>query len=398
MISEIDDLMAKAGFEALLVIGDSTASSPELMYFVRTPIPRGGLYLKRRGAEPLLVVSSLDMGCARRGSVSNIKTYSDYGLRELQRRHGPGRGWAEMVSTILAREGVRGNVALAGRTDILSATHLADLLRRNGFRVTGMAKPTFVDACRRRKDGWEIETIKRVGDKTVSVVQKLEKLLEESDVRTGKVVYEGKQLTTAVLRKHVMVWCSEAGLSLPEGFMLAAGAESSDPHAMAREDKPLTEGEPLLFDIYPADETGYRYDFTRTYCVGRAKPLLRKMFEDVAAAQKHAFDTINAGTRCETPFIEVCRFFRRRRWPTLLDRDVKDKGFIHGLGHGVGLTIGEEPYLTRFSTTPLSSGEVVTVEPGLYVPGFGGVRLEDVVVVDGGKAVVLAEHRRVLEL
>ncbi|MEM2238049.1 MAG: M24 family metallopeptidase [Candidatus Caldarchaeum sp.] len=398
MLSEVDELMRQAGFEALLVMGDSTSSSPELMYFVRAPIPRGGIYLKKRGSEPLLVVSSLDLACARRGIVSNVKTYSDYGLRDLQRRFGPGRGWAEMVSKVLAREGVKGVVALAGKTDAFSTTHLIDLLRRRGFRVAGMAKPTIVDMCRRRKDSWEIDVIKKVGEKTVSVVEKLEKLLEASDVRMGKVVYDGKQITTGFLRRNVMVWCGEAGLSLPEGLIIASGPDTSNPHAVADEDRPVAEGEPILLDIYPADETGYRYDFTRTYCCGRAKPPLRRMFEDVAAAQRQAFDFINSGVKCETPFIEVCRFLRRRGWPTLLDRDVKDKGFIHGLGHGVGLTIGEEPYLTRYSQTAITSGDVVTVEPGLYVPGFGGVRLEDVVAVDGGKAVVLAEHRQVLEL
>ncbi len=388
--------MSRAGYDAVLVVGDSTASSPELYYLVRAPIPRGGIYLKKRGVEPLLVVSSLDLGCARRGIVSHIKKYSDYGLRELVRRYGPGRGWAEMVAAILTEEGVVGNIALAGRTDVLSTTYLIDFLRRRRFRVTGMVKPTFLDLCRRRKDSWEVEAIRSVGMRTVSVAQKLEELLGHTDIRRGQVFYEGKPLTTNFLKKKVMVWCCEVGLSLPDGFILAAGPTSSDPHAIDGEDKNIAEGEPILFDIYPASETGYRYDFTRTYCVGRPKPPLRRMFEDVLTAQNLVFDMMKEGMRCETPFIEVCRFFRRRGWPTLLDREVGERGFIHGLGHGIGLTIGEEPYLARFSQTTLASGDVVTVEPGLYEPGFGGVRLEDVVLVEGSKATVLAEHRRVL--
>ncbi|MDW8360000.1 MAG: Xaa-Pro peptidase family protein [Candidatus Caldarchaeum sp.] len=397
MISELDDLMAKSGYDALLVLGESTYSSAELYYLVRAPVPRGGVYLKKRGSEPQLVVSTLDAACARKGIVSDVKTYSDYGLGQLQRRFGPGRAYAELIATVLKRAGVSGQVAVAGKTDALTTAYLVDFLRRRGFRVAGMPRPSFLDLCRRKKEKWEAEAVVEAGRRTVKVVEKLEKILEYSDVRQGRITYEGKPLTTGFLRRSVMAWCGEEGLTLPEGLILASGPDSSDPHASGLENKPLNPGEPLLFDIFPASEKGYRYDFTRTYCVGRPKPLLRRMFQDVLEAQTRAFEVVGEGVRCGAVFAEACRVLQRRGWPTLLEARSVDRGFIHGLGHGVGLTIGEEPYLSRDSQTVISTGDVFTVEPGLYEPGFGGVRIEDVAMIEGGKTVKAVEHRYVLE-
>ncbi|MEM1987623.1 MAG: Xaa-Pro peptidase family protein [Candidatus Caldarchaeum sp.] len=397
MLSELDDLMARTGYDALLVLGDSTHSSPELLYLTRAHIPRGGVYFKRRDGEPQLVVSMLDLPSARKGVVVDVKPYSDYGLAQLQRRFGPGRGLAEMLAAMLRRNGVEGKIALAGRADVLTTTYLVDFLRRRGFRVEGMPKPSFLDLCRRKKDRWEVEAVAEAGRRTVRVVERLEKVLGESDVRRGAVYYEGQPLTVGFLKRLVRSWCGEMGLTLPEGLILASGPESSDPHASGEDGKQLSAGEPLVFDIYPASETGYRYDFTRTYCVGRPKPQLRRMFEDVLTAHTHAVETIKEGARCGSVFAEACVILRRRGWPTLLETPNPVRGFVHGLGHGVGLTIGEEPYLSRNSLTPLSTGDVFTVEPGLYEPGFGGVRIEDVVVVENGKGVKLVEHRYVLE-
>ncbi|MCS7133664.1 MAG: Xaa-Pro peptidase family protein [Candidatus Caldarchaeum sp.] len=397
MFSDIDQLMDRMGYDALVVYGESTASCPELAYFVRTAIPRGGIYVKKKGAEPLLVVSNLDLGCAKKGIVSTVKSYGDYGLRALQKRYGPGRAFAELLTAILRSEGVSGSIALAGRMDVVQSVFVVDFLRRRGFRVAGSAKPTIVDLCRRTKDEWEIDRIRDAGKKTVVVVQKFEKVLEESKTVNGKVVFDGSVLSTNGLKKMVRVWCAEEGLSLVEGFILAVGPESADPHYVEDKDTVISEGEPILFDIYPAEATGYRYDFTRTYCVGRPRPLLRKMYQDVLDAQQTAFDAIKENIPCEVPFTRVCQFLRSKRWPTPLDREVKDRGFIHGLGHGIGLSIGEEPYLTRFNRSKLVLGDVVTVEPGLYQPGFGGVRLEDVVTVTASGFTVLAEHRKQLE-
>ncbi|MEM2652107.1 MAG: Xaa-Pro peptidase family protein [Candidatus Caldarchaeum sp.] len=398
MLSSLDELMARQDVDAVVVYGESTASCPELAYLVRAPVARGGLYLKKRGEEPLLVVSNLDVESARTGQVSLVRTFDDYGLRLFVRRFGRGRGWAEFVSEVLRRERVGGWIVLAGRFEAGWAVFLAEVLRRRGFRVKATPGPSLLDICRRTKDSWEIERIREAGRKTVAVAQRVEKILEESRVAGDKVLYEKKPLTANILRQSIRQACAEQGLNLVEGFILAVGEESADPHYSGEKDTPIKPGEPVLLDIFPADKTGYRYDFTRTYCVGRAKPLLRKMFTDTVDAQNAALDMIRDNVVCEAPFIRVCRLFMARGWPTPLSKQPVERGFVHGLGHGLGLTIGEEPYLTRFSRDNLLTGDVVTVEPGLYDKSFGGVRVEDVVHVEGGGCVVLAEHRRELEL
>jgi Xaa-Pro aminopeptidase len=193
MLSELDGFMEKYGVDALVVYGDSTSTCPELAYLVRANIPRGGIYVKKRGEQPLLVVGGLDLNLAKKGVVSDVRTYTDYNLRMLQRRFGPGRGWAEMIAQILTRSGVGRVVAVGGRADVMTAIYLADFLRRRGFRPIGMVKPSILEQCRRRKDEWEIEQIRQVGVRTVEVASRLEKVLEEASTRNGLVYYEGRR-------------------------------------------------------------------------------------------------------------------------------------------------------------------------------------------------------------
>jgi len=403
MIDIIDDLMRKRGISAVLCYGDTTLGNPELVYLTRTTLPRGGVYLKKRGEEPLLVVSSIDVGHAKRGMVKEVQTYNDYDYPRIVKRYGRQKAFIELLATLLRRHRVKGKIAVYGRNEFCHALFIADKLRRRGHKIIGEPKPTILDVARRTKDGWEISALKTAAEKTLTVVRKVEKLLEELDLRGGTAAYDGKTVTVGAVKRMIRIWCSEAGLTLPEDFILATGPSSADPHEAGIETSPIREGEPILFDIFPQDETGYWFDFTRTYVLGRPSKELAKMYDEVAEAQRVAFDHISEGVKAEEPMLEVCRYFIRNDRLTPLNliegnREAESRGFIHSLGHGVGLTIGEEPYLTLYDNQPLQAGMVVTVEPGLYYPEVGGVRLEDAVVVRKGKPELLAEHQYRLEL
>jgi Xaa-Pro aminopeptidase len=172
----------------------------------------------------------------------------------------------------------------------------------------------------------------------------------------------------------------------PEGTIFAVGPSSADPHEMGIASDPIRAGVPIVFDLFPVGVGGYWFDLTRTYVVGKPPLKVKRMFDTVREAQIRTLDSIKEGTQASKVMNLACDLFERRGFKTIRailggDRNATRVGFIHSLGHGVGLTIGERPYLSLFSDDTLRRSQVVTVEPGLYEPGVGGVRIEDTIVI-----------------
>ena len=164
-----------------------------------------------------------------------------------------------------------------------------------------------------------------------------------------------------------------------EGSIVAGGRQAADPHEAGR--GALRAGEWIVADVFPRMlATGYWGDMTRTFAHGRPDAARRRMYETVARAQRLALSLVRPGALGRDVHRAVADFFVREGWETGTDADGRAHGFFHGLGHGVGLEIHEEPRLSP-SGGELAPGMVVSVEPGLYYPELGGVRIEDLVVV-----------------
>lgn len=403
VIEDADKAMDKAGISALIVYGETTLGNPELMYVARTIIPRIGIHVKKLKQQPFLVVSNLDVGHAKRGIVRDVRTLADYKYLELSQKYGRGKALVYLLDRILKQEKIRGKISLHGRNEASQALFLASALTRKGYRVVGSAAPTLLDKLRSTKDSWELERIRNVGRKTIGIVAKVKQMLLSCDVRDGQLFKDGEALTVGIVKETIRLLAAKEELVLPEGVIFAAGPKSADPHYMGMRDDIIKEGEPIVFDIFPQAEDGYWYDFTRTWTIGRPNPTIMSMYEATLRAQEIALEHINEGRRAKEAMEEVCNHFGNLGYLTPRDlqkgnRVAESHGFTHSLGHGLGLTIGEEPYLGLFSTAPLEESSVVTVEPGLYDPVNGGVRVEDVVVVREGQPEIFAEYPRDLVL
>jgi Xaa-Pro aminopeptidase len=189
-----------------------------------------------------------------------------------------------------------------------------------------------------------------------------------------------------MVKSKINVLLAEEDLMAPEGTVFAVGPSSADPHQMGIASEPIRAGVPIVFDLFPMGTDGYWFDLTRTYVVGKPLPRVKRMFDAVLEVQRRILDSVREGTRASRTMSLACDLFERRRFKTIRailkgDKEATRTGFIHSLGHGVGLTIGERPYLSLFSEETLHRGNVVTIEPGLYKPGLGGVRIEDTVVI-----------------
>jgi len=218
-------------------------------------------------------------------------------------------------------------------------------------------------------------------------------ILKASKPGAGKRLrWNGKTLTSEILRAEIDSTILHAG-GIPAGTIVAGGDQACDPHE--RGYGPLYADSLIILDVFPRDaRTGYFGDMTRTVLRGRARESQRKLWETVKGGQALALQRIKAGVDGMTIHKAIQEFFAKRGFPTEVRRG-RRVGFFHGTGHGLGLEIHEHP---RLQKVVLKDRQVLTVEPGLYYPGLGGVRLEDVVLVTKKGYRILSRFPKQLEI
>jgi len=404
LLSDIDVEMKRRGIDGLVVLGDTTLGNPDLTYVVGGSLPRGGIYLKRVGQEPLLLTSNLDIHTARRcGRVKKIMTYSDYDYEKLMAQHGRAEAYPRFLQKLLGGLGIKGKVIVAGRNDLAWGIHLASRLRSLGTEIEGEAAPTILEYARETKSTDEINEIRGVGRKTAHVVNSIVDILSNVKRRRGHLWIGTKRATVGLVKQEIGTLLASENLTAPEGTIFAAGGSSADPHNRGNPSDELAEGKLIVFDIFPQSDSGYWYDLTRSFTIGRADKKIRHMFDSVREAQEASLEILQEGLPADEAMSRACDVIEANEFRTVREvyegktREIQS-GFSHSLGHGVGLTIGERPYLAFQSKDPLRSGQVVTVEPGVYVPRVGGVRIEDTVTITKQGCRILADVQKMLEI
>lgn len=403
MLEALDELMSKRRLSVLLVYGNSTFGNPELLYVVGASLARGGVYLKRRRKTPILVVSNIDVGAASKGLVSDVRTYSEYGYEKLLAKYGRDRVGPLLFDRILRKHRVRGRIGLYGRNDASEILDLSKQLRRLGHRVVGERHPSLLEAARETKSSLEVDKVRDVGSRTKRVFKKTIEFLEGCKRDEKHLIYESEILTVGIVKTEIRRYLAEENLAAPEDLIFAVGPRSADPHYTGEDGDLVLVDQPIVFDIFPQETGGYYFDMTRTFVIGKSSERIRTMYKSVSTAQQFAFDLAQAGCRAEALMNAVCDHFSSEGYKTIRDLARGDKiaekiGFVHSLGHGIGLTIGEKPYLALYSDDNLKIGHVFTVEPGLYDPEVGGVRIEDVVALTDSGMVNLTDCEKILEI
>jgi Xaa-Pro aminopeptidase len=219
-------------------------------------------------------------------------------------------------------------------------------------------------------------------------------VLRQAEIGRKKNVLQwgGGTLTAETLRAEIDSAILRAG-GTPANTIVAGGEQACDPHE--RGHGPLRGNELIILDIFPrATRSGYFGDMTRTVVRGRASDAQWRLWQVCLDGQKKALRAIRPGEPGKKVQDDVRAFFSESGYPTE-QRDGRWTGFFHGLGHGLGLEIHEVP---RVAATTFRPGQVVTVEPGIYVPGLGGVRHEDVVTITNTGTRMLSRFPKVLEV
>jgi len=261
----------------------------------------------------------------------------------------------------------------------------ADVLREEGLTI----KPMFevIEKARETKDADELDEIRTVQAVVEEATANVIDLIANAEVETNgtlTIKKDGKKETLTVGEVKTFLGHNflDHGCVMEEDIMIACGSKGSDPHYFGDPRDKLKANQPIILDIYPRSvQKRYWTDMTRTIVKGKASDKVKKMFYAVLEAKNASIDALRAGALGSDLYGICCDVLEKAGYETARGGKHVTRGFTHGLGHGVGLDPHEGPSMSELYKFPLKSQSVVTVEPGLYDPDVGGVRIEDIVEV-----------------
>jgi Xaa-Pro aminopeptidase len=358
------------------------------MFYMTGPIHMtSGDLIKKRGSDPVLFYNPMERDEAAKTGFET-KNLADYRLDELIKTT---RGNI-LEATILRYEKMlteyelsSGKIAIYGKMDVGSSYAIFSGLNAKlpDLEIIGQIGDSVLLQAMSTKDEQEVNRIRAMGEITISVVGKVKDFLTAHKTKNSILVKSnGDPLTVGEVKKNINLWLAEAGVENPEGTIFAIGRDAGVPHSSGNPKDILELGKTIIFDIFPAEAGGgYFFDFTRTWCLGYAPDKVMQLHEDVSKVYQQVMSEIEVNSSSSQYQERTCELFAEMGHPTIKSNPQTQKGYVHSLGHGVGLYIHEYPRISsNFKDDRLSPGSVVTIEPGLYYPDRGmGVRLEDTV-------------------
>lgn len=376
----------------VLIVAD-TVRSPELRHEVPLAVPDPFLYAEV-GGKRSVVVSSLESGrIDELGIGLEVLTYEDVGIDELLKRGlDPYELDLELHLQACRQLGLESAV-----TPLTFPLGVADHLRAEGIDLA--ADQRFFDDRRRVKNEHELAGIRRACRAVEAGVTVGVEMLRSASRANGVLTLDGEPLTCERIQLEVERAFGEHGASAEE-FIVSHGAQTAVGHEMGS--GPVAADDVVLFDLFPRDRESACYsDFTRTFTIGRAPDELREYHRLAKEALDLAVAAVKPGVKGSDIHRQVCDFFHEHGYKTQLHKEEGESlvdGYFHATGHGVGLEVHERPGVGRVESEPLVEGDVIALEPGLYRNGYGGVRLEDLVLVTADGAEVLTSYPYELEL
>ena len=392
MKSDLDVLIRERGLDAIVVLGDAEHNPP--MYYLTGGGHVGNAVLfKKRGEAPVLFCNAMERAEAAQS-----------GMQVVPLATSPVEALVTNPKEVLERQGIHsGRLGVYGTLDAGNLLSLIEAMRQAFPELQLVGEPKdesiFLRAME-TKDELEIEHIRKMGRITVEVVGMVARFLTSCEVRPDEILLkaDGTPLAVADVKRRISLWLAERGAEQPEGCIFAIGKDAGVPHSVGNPEDLLRLGRTIVFDIFPCEAGGgYFYDFTRTWTLGYAAADASALYANV----KDVYDKVIENLDLNAPFKEyqklVCDEFHERGHRTPMhDAGLLENGYVHSLGHGVGLNVHERPWSrhTASDDNRLRPGVVVTIEPGLYYPENGlGVRLEDTYWVrPDGKMERLADY------
>ncbi len=369
--------------QARLIIDESETNADLLWATGGFFVPDPCIFLQK-GKRKYLVLSDLEYSRAQKeAAVNEVWSYSE--LQPLLKKRRTGRGsMADYVDAAcrklkVTRLEVPANFSL----------HYAEALKKMRYKISVGPEPFYPERAIKRAD--EVKAIQKAIRATERAISEGMETLRKSQIKAGRIYFRGKALTSERLRQVINVNLMEQGY-VAKHTIVAGGKQASDPHCEGS--GPLRAHQAIVMDVFPRSETtGYHADITRTVCKGKAPERLKEMYQAVHAAHQTAMKKIKHNVDAAKVHGAAVEVLEQRGWKTERKNGLL-QGFIHSTGHGLGLDIHEYPRVSALKNK-LVTGNVVTVEPGLYYPKLGGIRIEDdVLVTKTGYTCLSRLHRR----
>ncbi len=392
MKSDLDGLMKEAKLDAILVLGNAD-HNPPMYYFTGGGHVSNAALVKKPGQDAVLYCNAMERAEAARS-----------GLKVIPLRTGASEVLIKQPEYIFEEQNItKGRVGLYGTLDIGEVLSLAQAIRNTYPEIELIGEPPensiFLRAME-TKDESEVARIRKMGKITTEIVGMTASFLTQCEVGDDEVLLkdDGSPLTVADVKSKILLWLAERGAVDVEGTIFAIGRDAGIPHSIGTPDDRMRLGQTIVFDIFPAESGGgYFYDFTRTWSLGYATPEAQKLFDEVNGVYNKVIDNLDLNAEFKEYQKMVCNEFHRNGHNTPMHTEgVLDDGYVHSLGHGLGLNVHERPWSRHTSPDAnlLRHGVIFTIEPGLYYPEkVIGVRIEDSYWVrPDGKIEVLAEY------
>lgn len=404
MKADLDRLMRERDLAGIIIAIDHNYSAP-LDYLVGTVHITKGLAMKKVGEPPVLFVNPMEVeeaavtGCT-------VYTFNDLGWLELLKEH-ENRNDAEVIfwKRCLQKVGIEsGNIAIYGVSDLHIIIELVRLLENAypEYHFQGELGRTIFEVASITKDADELARIRSVAERTSEVLQATWDFIGIHHEKDGEVVnIADVPLTIGAVKAFIRRELLDRGLE-DTGMIFAQGRDAGFPHSRGQADMVLKVGESIVFDLFPRElGGGYHHDVTRTWCIGYAPDNVRQIYDTVKEAFDIAIESYGLNKPTHLMQEAVLDYFEGKGHPTSRSDPNEMNGYVHSLGHGLGLNVHENPRITHLQQTDhFEIGNVVTIEPGLYYPDEGlGVRIEDTVYIDeAGELITLTDFRKDLVL
>ncbi len=403
MRSDIDLFLNEKNIDALWVMG-AMKNNADMVYFTGTQEVKESNLFKIAGKPPVIYhATAMEREEAAKSGLETHAIETTMPLERYMKKHAGDltAAMAERYQDILAEIGlVKGRVAVSGIASVSTAFSILKALKSllPEIEFISFLKDSAIEKARMTKEPDEIERIRKMGQTTINVVEKVADYLTSRSVKNNYLVdKDEKPVTVSMVKNLINLWLVELGAENPEETIFSIGRDAGVPHNTGDPNALIELGKPIVFDIYPCEKGGgYFYDFTRTWCLGYAPDDVQNLYDQVASVFHQVIDSLQDGKPFKYFQEETCRLFSAMGHATVAEKPDITEGYVHSIGHGLGLDVHENPFsgITSTKDDILKRGSVFTIEPGLYYPSRGmGVRIEDTVYLDpDGNFEIMAEY------